>query len=212
MSHLFKTELQGNMDKFEKVAAELGWHSTRNRGSEGWNQYVEFFGLDGRRYGVHFHLDHFVVKGLATLDFEKYNCYLGQDAGRLSDTTSRMSASKSVDQLVKEVQRRVITPYETFFEIMQKLIIQSRDYVLRTNEHAQLIGGILGAKVEGAYDGGARSKVEDVHLTKHFPEGVTLNVRFCSNSVRWEYVSIPNDLHEKLCRVIADHFSHEVKK
>jgi hypothetical protein len=37
-------------------------------------------------------------------------------------------------------------------------------------------------------------------------------VRFYSNSVRWEYVSIPNDLHEKLCRVIADHFSHEVKK
>lgn len=202
--------IQENMDKFEKVAAALGWVATRHRKIEGWNSFVIFEGDGGRRYSVNFHQAHYTVAGLTTKEFEKFGCYLSsQESGKLSDTTSKMSTSKPLETLVKEIQRRVVVPYEKFLGIMNDKVQQSKEYAKETAEQAIRVGNILDAWVKGfEWDGKefVHTKGEDIRLTKSFPEGVTLNIRFYGESARWEYVSLPNDLHEKLCRVIADHY------
>lgn len=199
-----------NMDKLEKVVKHLGWVSQRDRPLDGWNQYIVFNGADGRRYSVNVHPAHYVVAGLATTEFEKFGCYLSsQESGKLSDTTSRMSASKSVEALVKEIQRRVVAPYEKFFGIMVDKAEQAKAYSKQTVESAIKIGNILDASVKGVELDEAElipNNREAVRINKSFPEGVSLDIRFYGESARWEYVSMPHDLHEKLCRVIADHF------
>ena len=205
-----ETIRENNMDTFERVAAVLGWVSQRDRETEGWNQFVIFNGKDGRRYSVNFHDNHYTVAGLTTTGFEKHGCYLShQESGKLSDTTSKMSVNKSSEVLVKEIQRRVVAPYEKFFELMNKMVAQSQEYANKTAEQAVRVGNILDARVQGfTWDGQefVQNKGEDIRLNKSFPDGLNLNVRFYGDSARWEYVSFPNDLHEKLCRVIADHF------
>lgn len=208
--------IEDNMDKFEKVAAALGWVAERDRKIEGWHTFVIFNGNYERRYGVDVGAARYTVVGLATTEFLKFGCYLSSlESGKLSDTTSRMSASKSVEALVKEIQRRVIVPYEKFFGIMIDKAQQARDYSKQTVESAIKIGHILNTPVRGVELDGSAAEVipnnrDSVRIHKSFPEGMNLDIRFYGESARWEYVSLPHDLHEKICRVIADHFKRAV--
>jgi len=207
--------VQENMDKFEKVAAALGWVAARDRTIEGWNQYIVFNGNGGRRFSVNVHPAQFVIAGLTSVEFEKHGCYLSsQESGKLSGTTSRMSASKPVEVLVKEIQRRVVVPYENFFGIMSDKVEQAQDYIKQTAEAAIRAGNILDAHPKGFQwddEEFVPTAGEEVRLVKSFPEGVSLHIRFYHESVRWEYVSLPHDLHEKLCWVIVDHFKRSKK-
>lgn len=184
----------GNKDKFEQVAAGLGWTAKEPRAE--WSHWTRFEGKDGRQYHVSFVVDHYTVGGSPLDEFTALRCSSYQ-LDLNAKTESRISVGKPVERIVKEIQRRVCEPYEPIYQTMLQRIAEVKAYNQHVGSMADKAAITLGTVARGIGKGD-----EEVRMS-YSRFGTSLEIRFYQDGVRWDRCSLPHGLHQKVLELIA---------